>query len=380
MHTPTSSAPLVIAGLTPLSTVDYPGALSAVLFCQGCAWRCPYCHNATLQPFTTQEERPWPEVLGWLGGRRGLLDAVVFSGGEPTLQTGLKAAMAEGDLSWRLRRTGGTAGALKSLQSHLNHLIWQTRRVAEGDFGQQIDFMRRKLTNPLRVLDCKVPQCKEFTADAPRITDHLCPECAAHFDTVKRLLDAAGCEYVLNPRLVRGLDYYVRTTFEVVSGDIGSQSSVAGGGRYDGLVASLGGPDVPGVGFACGMRIGLADTAGSLRAELADLGGRLLVDALGKLAKGAVPQIPQDASRATYAKKIDKAEAFIDWTKPAAEVHNLIRAMRPIVAALEAKGYVGRSPHPTDGRQMLLALTEAGAAKRKTTRDAKWTWLAQAMR
>jgi len=94
MHTPTSSAPLVIAGLTPLSTVDYPGALSAVLFCQGCAWRCPYCHNATLQPFTTQEERPWPEVLDWLGGRRGLLDAVVFSGGEPTLQTGLKAAMA----------------------------------------------------------------------------------------------------------------------------------------------------------------------------------------------------------------------------------------------------------------------------------------------
>jgi histidyl-tRNA synthetase len=115
------------------------------------------------------------------------------------------------------------------------------------------DCLRRKLTNPLRVLDCKVPQCKEYTADAPRITDHLCPECAEHFETVKRLLDAAGCDYTLNPRLVRGLDYYVRTTFEIVSGDIGSQSSVAGGGRYDGLVDSLGGPNVPGVGFACGM-------------------------------------------------------------------------------------------------------------------------------
>ncbi len=115
------------------------------------------------------------------------------------------------------------------------------------------DCMRRKLTNPLRVLDCKVPQCKEFTADAPKIIDHLCPGCAEHFAAVRRVLDAAAMPYVLNPRLVRGLDYYVRTTFEIVSGDIGSQSSVAGGGRYDGLVASLGGPDVPGVGFACGM-------------------------------------------------------------------------------------------------------------------------------
>jgi histidyl-tRNA synthetase len=115
------------------------------------------------------------------------------------------------------------------------------------------DCMRRKLTNPLRVLDCKVPQCKEFTADAPNIPDHLCPECADHFAAVKRVLDAAGLAYTLNPRLVRGLDYYVRTTFEIVSGDIGAQSSVAGGGRYDGLVSSLGGPDVPGVGFACGM-------------------------------------------------------------------------------------------------------------------------------
>ncbi len=129
------------------------------------------------------------------------------------------------------------------------------REFLKGMHKEQLceDCMRRKLTSPLRVLDCKVPQCREFTADAPKITDHLCPECAAHFDVVKGALDAAGLRYVLNPRLVRGLDYYVRTTFEIVSGDIGAQSSVAGGGRYDGLVASLGGPDVPGVGFACGM-------------------------------------------------------------------------------------------------------------------------------
>lgn len=93
-HRSHTHTPPVIAGLTPLSTVDYPGALAAVLFCQGCTWRCPYCHNAALQPMATPGEREWGEVVGWLEGRRGLLDAVVFSGGEPTLQAGLGAAMA----------------------------------------------------------------------------------------------------------------------------------------------------------------------------------------------------------------------------------------------------------------------------------------------
>lgn len=115
------------------------------------------------------------------------------------------------------------------------------------------DCRRRLETNPLRVLDCKVPTCREHTEKAPRILDHNCPDCRTHFDTVLRLLDAAGQRYVLDPRLVRGLDYYCRTTFEVVSGSVGAQSSIAGGGRYDGLVQQLGGPDVPGIGFACGM-------------------------------------------------------------------------------------------------------------------------------
>jgi histidyl-tRNA synthetase len=115
------------------------------------------------------------------------------------------------------------------------------------------DCRRRLHTNPLRLLDCKVPGCRALTENAPLLDDFACAECAGHFSTVRRLLDAAGVCYILSPRLVRGLDYYVRTTFEVVSGNIGSQSAVAGGGRYDGLVAQLGGPDVPGIGFACGM-------------------------------------------------------------------------------------------------------------------------------
>lgn len=115
------------------------------------------------------------------------------------------------------------------------------------------DCRRRMETNPLRVLDCKVPGCREHTQAAPHIIDHNCPECAEHFATVRRLLDAENVEYVINHRLVRGLDYYTRTTFEIVSDKIGAQGTVAGGGRYDGLIAQLGGLDVPGIGFACGM-------------------------------------------------------------------------------------------------------------------------------
>ena len=115
------------------------------------------------------------------------------------------------------------------------------------------DCRRRVATNPLRVLDCKMAACRGHTEGAPRIMEHECPPCRAHFDCVLELLKALHVPFELNHRLVRGLDYYMRTTFEAVSGNIGAQSSLAGGGRYDGLVKSLGGPDVPGVGFACGM-------------------------------------------------------------------------------------------------------------------------------
>jgi len=112
---------------------------------------------------------------------------------------------------------------------------------------------RRMERNPLRALDCKEESCIEATRDAPSILDALCEACKEHFDTVRHLLEEGGVEYKLNPRMVRGLDYYCRTTFEWTSGQLGSQNAVAAGGRYDGLVADLGGPPTPGVGFAMGM-------------------------------------------------------------------------------------------------------------------------------
>lgn len=107
--------------------------------------------------------------------------------------------------------------------------------------------------NPLRILDCKNPQCQKITAGAPTILHSLCPECADHFAAVKEYLGMAGIQYQVDERLVRGLDYYTKTAFEVVVQEIGAQSAICGGGRYDGLMESLGGPPTPGVGFALGM-------------------------------------------------------------------------------------------------------------------------------
>ena len=115
------------------------------------------------------------------------------------------------------------------------------------------DCQRRTETNPLRVLDCKVPEDQPVIEGLPKISDHLCDECRAHFAEVRRELELLKIPYRLSHRLVRGLDYYVRTTFEVLSGELGAQNSVLGGGRYDGLVKEVGGPDLPGIGFALGM-------------------------------------------------------------------------------------------------------------------------------
>jgi histidyl-tRNA synthetase len=115
------------------------------------------------------------------------------------------------------------------------------------------DCRRRYTTNPLRTLDCKVPGCIEATAGAPSMLDHLCGGCSDHFGSVQSYLDLTGTPFTINPRMVRGLDYYTRTTFEMVTGLLGSQSAVAAGGRYDGLISQLGGPSIPGIGFAMGV-------------------------------------------------------------------------------------------------------------------------------
>jgi len=152
---------------------------------------------------------------------------------------------------------------LKGLSLQINSLGCQKCRPAyrDGLYAYLLekksalcgDCVRRMEFNPLRALDCKVPGCVEATASAPSIVDTLCCLCSEHFKEVRASLALLNVSFLINPRMVRGLDYYTKTTFEIVSDGLGSQNTVAAGGRYDGLVKELGGPDTPCIGFAIGL-------------------------------------------------------------------------------------------------------------------------------
>ena len=148
------------------------------------------------------------------------------------------------------------------------------------------DCKRRAVENPLRVFDCKVEADRKMLEEAPTLAQSLCDPCAAHFAAVRQTLDAFAIPYVVDERLVRGLDYYQRTVFEVVARGLGAQNALLGGGRYDGLVEELGGPAIPGFGFAAGMErlvLVMNKAAGDAR------GSDLLIVALGEAGfKGAI--------------------------------------------------------------------------------------------
>jgi histidyl-tRNA synthetase len=151
---------------------------------------------------------------------------------------------------------------LKDVDAHINSLGCPKCRPhfkkALTEFlvsvGDQLcsDCVRRRDRNPLRVLDCKVPACREAIIGAPSLLDHLCDECRSDFDLVMESLTKLDVPFVIDKQLVRGLDYYTRTAFEIQTTSLGAQSAVAGGGRYDNLVKELGGPDIPATGFAIG--------------------------------------------------------------------------------------------------------------------------------
>jgi histidyl-tRNA synthetase len=156
-----------------------------------------------------------------------------------------------------------TSVGLKDLQLEINSLGCASCRLV---FSKAVinflkgseknlcpDCQRRINTNPLRVFDCKVETCGAIIADAPKILDFLCSDCEDHFSQVKSLLHELHISFIINPRMVRGLDYYTKTAFEVKSTALGAQNAVAGGGRYNGLVSSLGGPEVAGIGFGVGL-------------------------------------------------------------------------------------------------------------------------------
>ncbi len=222
------------------------------------------------------------------------------------------------------------------------------------------DCRRRFATNPLRTLDCKVPGCIEATVGAPSVLEHLCSGCDDHFRSVRRYLDLSSTPYSINSRMVRGLDYYTRTTFEMVTGLLGSQSAVAAGGRYDGLIQQLGGPAIPGIGFAMGlervalllgsqdfstqpdlfiatMGAGERDVAFQLMDGLLKTGVRIEMDYEGKSLKSQMRRADKlkacysvviggnevESGRASFKRMSDGLQ--IDAALTVSEIHSLVR-------------------------------------------------------
>lgn len=167
-------------------------------------------------------------------------------------------------LVWNLYQRLG----LNGLEVHVNSVGCPTCRAKHRKQLQEFlssrqnelcsDCRERFERNPLRILDCKNPTCQAVTVGAPTTLDTLCEDCGTHFEKLKTLLEAAKVVYRVNPRLVRGLDYYTKTAFEVMVEEIGAQSAICGGGRYDRLVEEIGGPPTPGIGFAMGIERVLA--------------------------------------------------------------------------------------------------------------------------
>jgi histidyl-tRNA synthetase len=176
-----------------------------------------------------------------IGDAHPLVDAEVID-----LLTTFYREMGLRDYTLRLNSIGDAACRPRFIEALREYYRPRLERVCDDDRA-------RFEKNPMRLLDCKDPRCFEIIAGAPRLPEYLCDACGEHFASVKRYLDALGIAYELDDRLVRGLDYYTRTTFEVQPAVEGSQSSLSGGGRYDGLAELLGGAPTPGIGFGGGI-------------------------------------------------------------------------------------------------------------------------------
>lgn len=265
---------------------------------------------------------------------------------------------------------------LKDLDLHLNSIGDKNCRPAyrqklieffEGKKDQLCDDCRERLyKNPLRILDCKEEGCKKASIGAPEITDYLCDDCHKKFEAVKHYLDGLGISYTVDPRLVRGLDYYTNTAFEIQYPPLGAQSAVCGGGRYDGLVEEIGGPSTPGIGFAIGLeRLLLALEMQNLisapkaqkrvyiaalgedavaegfkiQEELRGLGVLTDMDLQGRSLKGQMKQAGKLDSQFTVIIGSNELE------KGAAAVKNMADGTQKDIPFAEVAGYISKEEH-----------------------------------
>ncbi|MEI6667265.1 MAG: histidine--tRNA ligase [Acidobacteriota bacterium] len=223
------------------------------------------------------------------------LDVEVFGVSDPAIDAEIL------DLAWTLVTDLGISGielVINSVGCAACRPAFSAALIAA--LGEDVaklcaDCQRRATTNPLRIFDCKVPQDQPVIDTLPHSVDYLCASCTQHFDTVVKHLGVYGIPYRLSHRLVRGLDYYTRTTFEILGGNIGAQNAILGGGRYDGLVKQLGGPDRVGIGFAAGIErlvLAMPEQAGTANRK------PVFVAAMGETARDAALALLRDLRRA----------------------------------------------------------------------------------
>jgi len=223
-------------------------------------------------------------------------------------------------VAWELVRSHGITDASLRLNSigdeHCRPRFREALLAHFRPYAAELseDSQRRLERNPLRILDSKDPADRPFVESAPTFESILCEACREHFAALKGYLDAAGVPYVVDSRIVRGLDYYTRTVFEITSGALGAQSTVCGGGRYDGLVRSLGGPDVPAVGFALGLERFLM-MLDAVHGEAVQARRGLQAIALGAQARAALVPLAADLRRAW------RQPVFMDYEERKLQAH-----------------------------------------------------------
>ena len=241
----------------------------------------------------------------------------------------------------------GTPGSRRTYRSHLMEYLLDRR----ADLDE--DSRRRAETNPLRVLDSKNPEMRAIVEAAPRLIDALDPESRDHFDALRTMLDEAGVPWTLNPRLVRGLDYYTKTVFEWTTERLGAQNAVCGGGRYDGLVEEIGGTPTPGVGFSAGIErlVALLVESG---ADAAREPPAAWVAAVGADAVRAAPAVAEELRDAGVSAVLDAGEG--GFRTKLRRANRSGAAFAVIVGDAEAAaGEVGIKPLRSDGPQSTVS-------------------------
>lgn len=212
--------------------------------------------------------------------------------------------------------------------------------------------------NPMRILDCKNEGCQKLAFNAPTIDQMLCPDCRVHFDKVQEYLKVLGVDYNLNSRLVRGLDYYTQTAFEIVAKGIGAQSSIGGGGRYDGLVEQIGGPPLPGIGFALGLERILLTLKEQGIAWGSQLNVQVFVAALGGEAQLYGAKLAQELRALDITVEQDYLNRSLKAQLKAAD--RFKAAYTVIIGEEEIKNNQAVIRDMHDGSQMVISLQDAG--------------------